>query len=267
MQDPKNHQKCNIWALSHNFVRLYLCNWGTYRQSEKKLVKQQYVLQMSPQYGELQPTSGWNPLASLRHPCKFQRVSHLGSITARQSSSGRQPNFAALNRGHHLCSAGVTITLGIGPHCSFHINCFQFWFSWPSFPLLFHHGPGLLKDPCDHIYRLGWPSCCQTNGVKTLNGTHGRCHRGKSTSAPHSLSIWLLMKQDTASFMSPPQNQHPVPNPITMATLWNRAGRLYFHPVVCSSSSFFLFFCSPNPSSRRLDVYHTSTDSVALVRI
>jgi len=26
--------------------------------NRKKLVKQQYVLQMSPQYGELQPTSG-----------------------------------------------------------------------------------------------------------------------------------------------------------------------------------------------------------------
>jgi len=36
----------------------------------------------------------------------FQRVSHLGSVTARQSSSEGQPNFAALNRGRHLCSAG-----------------------------------------------------------------------------------------------------------------------------------------------------------------
>jgi len=36
-------------------------------------------------------------------PCKFQRVSRLGSVTA---STERQPNFAALNRGRHLCSAG-----------------------------------------------------------------------------------------------------------------------------------------------------------------
>jgi len=42
----------------------------------------------------------------LGHPCKFQRVSRLGSVTARHSSSGRQPNFAALNRGRHLYSAG-----------------------------------------------------------------------------------------------------------------------------------------------------------------
>ena len=45
-------------------------------------------------------------LASLGHPCQFQRISCLGSITARHSSIGRQPNFAALNRGRHLYSAG-----------------------------------------------------------------------------------------------------------------------------------------------------------------
>jgi len=56
-------------------------------------------MSMSPQYGELR-------LASLGHPNTFQRVSRLGSITARHSSSGRQPNSVALNRGRHLYSAG-----------------------------------------------------------------------------------------------------------------------------------------------------------------
>jgi len=51
-------------------------------------------------------TDGWDLLAILGHPCKFQRGSRLGSITARHSCSGRQPNFAALNRGRHLYSAG-----------------------------------------------------------------------------------------------------------------------------------------------------------------
>jgi len=32
-------------------------------------------------------------------PNKFQRVLRLGSVTARHSSIGRQPNFAALNKG------------------------------------------------------------------------------------------------------------------------------------------------------------------------
>jgi len=34
----------------------------------KKLVKQQYLSHMSPQYGELWPTSGWDLLASLGYP-------------------------------------------------------------------------------------------------------------------------------------------------------------------------------------------------------
>jgi len=72
----------------------------------KKLIKQQYLLHMSPQYGKLRPTSGWDWSGSLGHPCKFQRVSCLGSVTARHCSSGRQPNFAALYRGCHQYSAG-----------------------------------------------------------------------------------------------------------------------------------------------------------------
>jgi len=39
-------------------------------------------------------------------PQLIQRVSHLGSDTAQHSSSGRQPNFAAVNRERHLYSAG-----------------------------------------------------------------------------------------------------------------------------------------------------------------
>jgi len=65
-----------------------------YRQSVKKLVKWQYLLHMSSQYSELQPTSSWDRFRSLQHPCKFQRVSHLGFITAQTSLNGRQPNFA-----------------------------------------------------------------------------------------------------------------------------------------------------------------------------
>jgi len=74
---------------------------------------------MSPQYGELRPTSGLDRFGSLGHPCNFQWVSRLGSVTARHYSSGRQPNFAALNRERHLYSAEAAITLGIGPHSSF----------------------------------------------------------------------------------------------------------------------------------------------------
>jgi len=74
--------------------------------NRKKLVKHRYLLHTSSEYGELRPTSGWDLLASLGHPYKFQRVLRLGSVTAWHSSSGRQPNFAALNRGRHLYLAG-----------------------------------------------------------------------------------------------------------------------------------------------------------------
>jgi len=43
----------------------------------------------------------WGTAANL------QRVSRLGSVTARHSSIGRQPNFAALKRGRQLYSAGL----------------------------------------------------------------------------------------------------------------------------------------------------------------
>jgi len=59
-----------------------------------KLVKQQYILQMSSQFGKLRPTSGWDRLASLGHPIKFQRVTRLGFVTAPTSLNGGQPNFA-----------------------------------------------------------------------------------------------------------------------------------------------------------------------------
>ena len=48
-----------------------------------------------------------------------------------------------------------------------------------------------------------------------------------------------------------------------MAALCNRAGHYIFALWFVS----FFFFSSPNLSGRRLDVYHTSTHGVALVRI
>ena len=53
---------------------------------------------------------------------------------------------------------------------------------------------------------------------------------------------------------------------LVMAALRNR-GPLYFCPVISIYLSIYLLFSSPNLSRRRLDVYHTSTHGVALVRI
>jgi len=64
----------------------------------KKLVKQQHLLHMSLQYGKLRPTNGWDQFGSLEHPSKFQLVSRLGRVTARYSSTGRQPNCSIEQR-------------------------------------------------------------------------------------------------------------------------------------------------------------------------
>ena len=53
---------------------------------------------------------------------------------------------------------------------------------------------------------------------------------------------------------------------VIMAALWNRAGHYIFALWFLLLSSIF-FFYSPNLSRRRLDVCHTSTHGVALVRI
>ena len=61
--------------------------------------------------------------------------------------------------------------------------------------------------------------------------------------------LWFLLLSSSSFFF--------------MVALCNRADHIYFHAVVCYSS----FFSSPNLSRRRLDVCHTSTHGVALVRI
>jgi len=80
MQDPKKSPKIAIWAPSHNFVGLYLRNRGTYRQSEKKLVKQQYVLKMSPQYDEHRPLMAEIDPVVWGTPANFNRFRVLAAL-------------------------------------------------------------------------------------------------------------------------------------------------------------------------------------------
>jgi len=61
---------------------------------KKRLVKQQYLLHICSQHGEVRSTNGWDQLASLWHPSKSQRVLRLGFVTAPTSLNGGQSNFA-----------------------------------------------------------------------------------------------------------------------------------------------------------------------------
>jgi len=68
----------------HHRTTLSGCIFATkaHIDNRKKFVKQQYLLHMPPQYGELRPTSGKDQSGSWGNPCKLQRVSRLGSVTA-----------------------------------------------------------------------------------------------------------------------------------------------------------------------------------------
>ena len=87
---------------------------------EKNLLNSS-ISPMSSQYGELRPTSAWGRFGCLGHASEFQRVSHLGSFTARHSSSGRQPNCGVEQRAPPVFGRAA-VTLGIGPHSS--LFCF-----------------------------------------------------------------------------------------------------------------------------------------------
>jgi len=72
----------------------------------KKLVKQQYLPHMSYNMVNFGPLAAEIVSLVLGTPANFNGSSRLGSVTARYSSNGRQPNFAVLKRGRHLYSAG-----------------------------------------------------------------------------------------------------------------------------------------------------------------
>jgi len=95
----------------------------------KKLVKQQYLLHMSPQYVELWPTSGWDRFTSLGH--RIQRLPLL--------------------HGSHVVSVSHTLRCWTqggtyvrqGDH---HVG------HWPTFLVLFCFCP-IGSRPSDHYFR------------------------------------------------------------------------------------------------------------------
>jgi len=88
--------------------------------NRKKNLLSSNISSTFPQYRELRPTSSWDRSGSLGHPCKFQRLSLLGSVTARHSSIGRQRNFKLCGVEQRVppIFGRAAITLGIGPQSS-----------------------------------------------------------------------------------------------------------------------------------------------------
>ena len=74
-------------------------------------------------FGLLAAEIRWRVLA----PSKFERVSRFGSVIARHSRSGRQPNFAVLSRGRHLYSTGRPSRSVLPTFQLFIFLCYQYF--------------------------------------------------------------------------------------------------------------------------------------------
>ena len=112
------------------------------------------------------------------------------------------------------------------------------------------------------------------DGVRGAEGRYHDSHFWLSKYSVHIGATWRIrLKRPCASEMRPyvitlTTGYLLTKAGIFMAALCNRCGHYIFALWFLSSSIFYLsFFSSPNLSGRRLDVYHTSTHGVALVRI
>jgi len=162
---------------THHRTTLLGCIFATRAciDNRKKVVKQQYLLHMSPRYGERRSSNGWDRLGSLEHPSKFQRgfasclrycgdvanrrptklctmfgrllgwytmytfsgvlaadgilpctkftlrptlaFSYIGSVTARHTSSGREPSFVAwYKEWNYVTFAEAATCIRLGGH-------------------------------------------------------------------------------------------------------------------------------------------------------
>jgi len=77
-KSPSGHHRTNLFG--------YVFATKACIDNRKKLVKQQYLLHMSSQYGELRPTNGWDPFGSLGHPANFNGFRVLASLLQRRRS-------------------------------------------------------------------------------------------------------------------------------------------------------------------------------------
>jgi len=105
MQDPKKSPKIAIWAPSHNFVRLYLRNYGTYRQSEKNLLSSNISPTRSHNMANFGPLAAEILSLVWGTPGNFNWFRVLAALLHGTLVVGVSQT-AALNRGRHLCSTG-----------------------------------------------------------------------------------------------------------------------------------------------------------------
>jgi len=123
---------------------------------------------MTPQYGALRPTSGWDRSGSLGHPSSFQWLSHLGSVTVATSLNGSQPNFArclAVTWAGtlHIHFQGFLPRYGILSGAKFTLRpslALSYFGSITARHSYSRRQPNFAAlSTGHHLYLAGWPSC------------------------------------------------------------------------------------------------------------
>ena len=170
-------------------------------------------------------------MASLGHRYKLQPVSRLGFVTAATSLTGGQPNFAR--------------SLAVSWASTLYIH---FWGSCP------------LTELCHMEISL----CVQVLRCRILAALlHGTPAAGSAKLCSMVQGMELGNFRRRRHLYSPGRpSRRASAHILVMVAKRNRADHYIFILVL----SFFIF-SSSNLSRRRLDVYHTSTHGVALVRI
>jgi len=95
----------------HTTLLGYIFPTMAHNDNQKKLIKHPYLLHMSPQYGELRLTSGWDRFV-WDTAANFSG-SRLGFVTAATSLNGSHPNFA----GCLAISWAGTLRIHFGASC------------------------------------------------------------------------------------------------------------------------------------------------------
>jgi len=172
-------------------------------------------------------------------PFRFQRLSRLGSVTATNSSSGRQADFAALNRGHHLYSAAERPSRLTLAHIL--VISIKHNFIWTaSLRVNFDYSQVFVIVQYFSII----PISSILFNIPFLNSSSLTQIPKRSTHFLYFFSYGILTnfhyfrQHSFAFFVSSMPASHRYP----MTYLWPPCiagcGHIYFHPVV---SSFFLF--------------------------
>jgi len=109
----------------------YIFATKTCIDNRKKIVKQQYLLHMPHNMVNFDPLAAEIVSGEFGAPQLFSTTSASWLRYCTACSSGRQPNFAALNRGRHLCSAGRPSRWALA-HISSLVLFLSFFFSSPN---------------------------------------------------------------------------------------------------------------------------------------